>query len=101
MAGHSGFGSAETMRRVFQHTLGITPTTYRARFRTTAAPDGAKPRPHAVMERATADLPMLRTVVRARRTTSCWAPSTPGSPLARRAPARHPDRWDHRGVCRG
>lgn len=36
VAGHSGFGSAETMRRVFQHTLGISPTTYRARFRTTA-----------------------------------------------------------------
>lgn len=36
VAGESGFGSAETMRRVFQHTLGIAPTTYRARFRTTA-----------------------------------------------------------------
>lgn len=31
----SGFGSSETMRRVFQHTLGIAPTAYRARFRTT------------------------------------------------------------------
>ncbi|MEU8378123.1 helix-turn-helix domain-containing protein, partial [Streptosporangium sp. NPDC048865] len=36
VAEESGFGSAETMRRVFQHTLGIAPTTYRARFRTTA-----------------------------------------------------------------
>jgi transcriptional regulator GlxA family with amidase domain len=38
VAGHCGFGSAETMRRVFQHTLGIAPTTYRARFRSTAGP---------------------------------------------------------------
>lgn len=37
VAEESGFGSAETMRRVFQHTLGVAPTTYRARFRTTAA----------------------------------------------------------------
>ncbi|MFD5896236.1 GlxA family transcriptional regulator [Streptomyces sp. NPDC060366] len=31
----AGFGSSETMRRVFQHALGIAPTAYRARFRTT------------------------------------------------------------------
>lgn len=36
VAGRSGFGSAETMRRVFQQTLGVSPTVYRARFRTTA-----------------------------------------------------------------
>jgi transcriptional regulator GlxA family with amidase domain len=37
----AGFGSTETMRRTFQHTLGIPPTTYRARFRTTRpAPQG-------------------------------------------------------------
>jgi transcriptional regulator GlxA family with amidase domain len=36
VAMESGLGSSETMRRVFQHTLGITPTAYRARFRTTA-----------------------------------------------------------------
>lgn len=35
VAEESGFGSAETMRRVFQLTLGVAPTTYRARFRTT------------------------------------------------------------------
>lgn len=35
VAGRSGFGSAETMRRAFHHTLGVTPTTYRARFRST------------------------------------------------------------------
>lgn len=40
VAGQCGFGSAETMRRIFQHTLGIAPTTYRARFRTTAAACG-------------------------------------------------------------
>ncbi|MFB7506941.1 GlxA family transcriptional regulator [Streptomyces broussonetiae] len=31
----AGFGSSETLRRVFQHRLGVAPTTYRARFRTT------------------------------------------------------------------
>ncbi|WP_229701021.1 GlxA family transcriptional regulator [Streptomyces camponoticapitis] len=35
VAGAAGFGSSETMRRVFQQTLGIAPTAYRARFRTT------------------------------------------------------------------
>ncbi|MFL4908922.1 GlxA family transcriptional regulator [Streptomyces sp. MMS24-I2-30] len=32
----AGFGSAETLRRVFQQRLGVAPTAYRARFRTTA-----------------------------------------------------------------
>lgn len=36
VAGQAGFGSAETMRRTFQQTLGVAPTAYRARFRTTA-----------------------------------------------------------------
>ncbi|WP_328862590.1 GlxA family transcriptional regulator [Streptomyces sp. NBC_00306] len=36
VAGRSGFGSAETMRRTFRNTLGVSPTVYRARFRTTA-----------------------------------------------------------------
>ncbi|MET9494401.1 GlxA family transcriptional regulator [Streptomyces sp. NPDC006552] len=36
VAREAGFGSSETMRRVFQHNLGVSPTTYRARFRTTA-----------------------------------------------------------------
>ncbi|WP_392870045.1 GlxA family transcriptional regulator [Streptomyces sp. LN499] len=35
VASQSGFGSAETMRRAFHHTLGVAPTTYRARFRST------------------------------------------------------------------
>lgn len=39
VAEQAGFGSAETMRRAFQQTLGVAPTTYRARFRTTAAQD--------------------------------------------------------------
>jgi transcriptional regulator GlxA family with amidase domain len=38
VAEESGFGSAESMRRAFQHSLGISPTAYRARFRTTAFP---------------------------------------------------------------
>ncbi|MEU7304880.1 GlxA family transcriptional regulator [Streptomyces sp. NPDC007206] len=37
----AGFGSSESLRRVFQHRLGIAPTTYRARFRTTATAPGA------------------------------------------------------------
>ncbi|MGI8333196.1 GlxA family transcriptional regulator [Actinomadura scrupuli] len=37
VARRSGFGSKETMRRVFQHELGVTPSIYRARFRTTRA----------------------------------------------------------------
>ncbi|MCI2417917.1 GlxA family transcriptional regulator [Saccharopolyspora sp. K220] len=41
VAAESGFGSSETMRRVFQQSLGVAPTAYRARFRTTAA--GGRP----------------------------------------------------------
>jgi transcriptional regulator GlxA family with amidase domain len=41
VAGQAGFGSAESMRRAFQQALGISPTAYRARFRTTGrAADG-------------------------------------------------------------
>ena len=32
----AGFGSAETLRRVFVTNLGVTPTAYRDRFRTTS-----------------------------------------------------------------
>ncbi|MEU1371534.1 GlxA family transcriptional regulator [Streptomyces sp. NPDC005803] len=35
VAQQAGFGSSETLRRVFRHTLGISPTDYRARFRST------------------------------------------------------------------
>jgi transcriptional regulator GlxA family with amidase domain len=35
VARRSGFGSEETMRRAFQRELGITPSMYRARYRTT------------------------------------------------------------------
>lgn len=38
VAQQAGFGSSETMRRVFQQALGLSPTVYRARFRTTTAP---------------------------------------------------------------
>jgi transcriptional regulator GlxA family with amidase domain len=31
VAEQSGFGSSETMRRIFQHALGVSPTVYRAR----------------------------------------------------------------------
>jgi AraC-like DNA-binding protein len=37
VARQAGFGSPETMRRVFQRELGVTPGAYRARFSTTAA----------------------------------------------------------------
>ncbi|MFJ7271075.1 GlxA family transcriptional regulator [Streptomyces sp. NPDC099050] len=45
VAEQSGFGSAETMRRVFQHSLGLAPTAYRARFRSThtSPPSPASP----------------------------------------------------------
>jgi transcriptional regulator GlxA family with amidase domain len=37
VARNSGFGSVETLRRSFQRAFGVTPGTYRARFRTTAS----------------------------------------------------------------
>lgn len=44
VAALSGFGSAETMRRVFQHTLDIAPTAYRSRFRSTrTSPSSGSP----------------------------------------------------------
>ncbi|MFD5385115.1 GlxA family transcriptional regulator [Streptomyces sp. NPDC127074] len=43
VARQAGFGSSESLRRVFQLTLGVSPTVYRARFRSTV---GA-PRPVA------------------------------------------------------
>ncbi|WP_410813847.1 GlxA family transcriptional regulator [Micromonospora sp. 067-2] len=36
VAATAGFGSGETMRRAFHQHLGVSPTTYRARFRSTA-----------------------------------------------------------------
>jgi transcriptional regulator GlxA family with amidase domain len=35
VAATAGFGSAETMRRVFHQHLGVSPSTFRARFRST------------------------------------------------------------------
>jgi len=35
VAHRAGFGGSDTMRRTFQRTLGISPGTYRSRFRTT------------------------------------------------------------------
>lgn len=40
-ARHSGLGSDETLRRVFLRHLGVTPSAYRARFRTAAPGRGA------------------------------------------------------------
>jgi transcriptional regulator GlxA family with amidase domain len=40
VAAGAGFGSAETMRRVFQQRLGLAPTAFRARFRTTTPTPG-------------------------------------------------------------
>jgi transcriptional regulator GlxA family with amidase domain len=36
VAEQAGFGSAESMRRTFQQVLGVPPTVYRARFRSTS-----------------------------------------------------------------
>lgn len=38
VARRTGFGSAETLRRVFTRELGVPPSAYRARFRTTGTP---------------------------------------------------------------
>ncbi|MFE0477456.1 GlxA family transcriptional regulator [Streptomyces sp. NPDC058947] len=38
-----GFATAETLRRAFHRRLGVAPSDYRARFRSTAAPAGAPP----------------------------------------------------------
>jgi transcriptional regulator GlxA family with amidase domain len=38
-ARHAGFGSTETMRRVFLARLGVTPSDYKSRFATTRTPD--------------------------------------------------------------
>jgi transcriptional regulator GlxA family with amidase domain len=35
VARRAGFGSADTMRRTFRRALGVSPSTYRSRFRTT------------------------------------------------------------------
>ncbi|MET8571519.1 helix-turn-helix domain-containing protein [Streptomyces sp. NPDC004783] len=35
VARQSGFGASETMRRLFRNAFGVSPTVYRARFRTT------------------------------------------------------------------
>jgi transcriptional regulator GlxA family with amidase domain len=44
-ARESGFGSTESMRRVFLSHLGVSPSAYRSRFRTTVRPDPAPAAP--------------------------------------------------------
>ncbi|MDG4857885.1 DJ-1/PfpI family protein [Streptomyces sp. T-3] len=44
-AQRSGLGSDETLRRVFLRHLGVTPSAYRARFRTSARELSSKPAP--------------------------------------------------------
>jgi AraC-like DNA-binding protein len=39
IARRTGFGSAETMRRAFKRELGVSPSAYRARHRTTRPSD--------------------------------------------------------------
>jgi transcriptional regulator GlxA family with amidase domain len=45
IARRCGFGTAETLRRTFHRLVGIAPSDYRARFRTTSEPLG-RPVPH-------------------------------------------------------
>ncbi|MET9870339.1 GlxA family transcriptional regulator, partial [Streptomyces sp. NPDC006386] len=45
-----GFATAETLRRTFHRRLGVAPSEYRARFRSTAAPAGALPDHHVSKE---------------------------------------------------
>jgi len=40
VARRAGFGSADTMRRTFRRTLGVSPSLYRSRFRTTGIHKG-------------------------------------------------------------
>lgn len=40
VAKRAGFGSADTMRRTFRRALGVSPSTYRSRFRTTGIEHG-------------------------------------------------------------
>lgn len=40
VARHAGFGSADTMRRAFRRALGVSPSMYRSRFRTTGIHKG-------------------------------------------------------------
>ncbi|WP_406300237.1 helix-turn-helix domain-containing protein [Embleya sp. NBC_00888] len=42
-ATHSGLGSDESLRRAFLRRLGVTPSTYRSRFRSTTHPRDATP----------------------------------------------------------
>lgn len=51
-ARHSGFGSDETLRRVFVRHLGITPTAYRQRFATTGTVRTTLPEAGAVEDMA-------------------------------------------------
>ncbi|MEV0598466.1 GlxA family transcriptional regulator [Streptomyces sp. NPDC050315] len=53
-ARHSGFGSDETLRRVFDRHLGITPTAYRQRFATTGTARNAIPTIEDTVEDPTA-----------------------------------------------
>ena len=41
VARRAGFGGPDTMRRTFRRNLGISPGTYRSRFRTTGIEQGA------------------------------------------------------------
>ncbi|MGI3224269.1 hypothetical protein ACRJ4B_10310 [Streptomyces sp. GTA36] len=44
VARRAGFGSSETMRRIFRRNLGVSPGGYRSRFRTTGI-DRKEPEP--------------------------------------------------------
>ncbi|MEU0459263.1 helix-turn-helix domain-containing protein, partial [Streptomyces sp. NPDC006129] len=50
VARRCGFATAETLRRTFHRRLGVAPSEYRARFRSTAAPAGALPDHHVSKE---------------------------------------------------
>ena len=42
IAAHSGFKSADTMRRVFVRRISVTPTVYRDRFKSALLADGLR-----------------------------------------------------------
>jgi transcriptional regulator GlxA family with amidase domain len=51
VARRAGFGSADTMRRTFRRALGVSPSTYRSRFRTTGVQSTPTPVVSATLQR--------------------------------------------------
>ncbi len=69
VARRAGFGGADTMRRTFRRNLGISPGTYRSRFRTTGIEQGGlnrRPLPSGVLPLSARPTPLSRRPLRTR-----------------------------------